>query len=548
MGTEGKSKKNRTVLMIIAIFCIYMLIQMRYIGETWFDPDELDIYGTGFEMFKGKVLYSEIASQHMPWSYVISMIFYALGAHSTVLQRLYFYIMFAAFWTAFIFIYKKHVNKWVLFLQPFAYFAIIQHLDFGTQILSENIAVIGAQMLLLEFLMFLDKREVSLASCIRISLGVILTFGVSFVDIYAVFYMVIGVILLEIAWYRNKVKKAKAIDNKAKTDNKESKETEEKKSKQQPSLAKTYIRLVAVVALPWIALLIYMLATHSVGAFIKDAYTVNREYYPRYMANIGAEPMNMFDVGITRIAEYINEFSFEGFNTLYILKLFIVGCLIFTSYKLVKTKGWIAGITVFMFVSSLGIRGLYSFHTVTFIGAATLVTVYAMVTYLYESKKAFEKKSEGMKFLLVFMSCLFVASFSENLHSIFHFLKMEDMNGYKKECEIVKTITDEDERIWQTNVCNSVSWGSLRVTKGPTISTPWMWDAVGSEKFEAYKADPARVIIFEDNYESWGNKMSDYAPEAYTYIKENYTYIPDSNQVWVLNSYYDEACSKLGIN
>ena len=524
MGTEGKSKKNRTVLMIIAIFCIYMLIQMRYIGETWFDPDELDIYGTGFEMFKGKVLYSEIASQHMPWSYVISMIFYALGAHSTVLQRLYFYIMFAAFWTAFIFIYKKHVNKWVLFLQPFAYFAIIQHLDFGTQILSENIAVIGAQLLLLEFLMFLDKREVSLASCIRISLGVILTFGVSFVDIYAVFYMVIGVILLEIVWYRNNVKKAK-IDNKV----------------------KTYTRLVAVVALPWIALLIYMLATHSVGAFIKDAYTVNREYYPRYMANIGAEPMNMFDVGITRIAEYINQFSFEGFNTLYILKLFIVGCLIFTSYKLVKTKGWIAGITVFMFVSSLGIRGLYSFHTVTFIGAATLVTVYAMVTYLYESKEAFEKKSEGMKFLLVFMSCLFVASFSENLHSIFHFIKMEDMNGYKKECEIVKTITDEDERIWQTNVCNSVSWGSLRVTKGPTISTPWMWDAVGSEKFEAYKEKPARVIIFEDNYESWGNKMSDYAPEAYTYIKENYTYIPDSNQIWVLNDYYDEACSKLGI-
>ena len=42
--------------------------------------------------------------------------------------------------------------------------------------------------------------------------------------------------------------------------------------------------------------------------------------------------------------------------------------------------------------------------------------------------------------------------------------------------------------------------------------------------------------------------MSDYAPEAYTYIKENYTYIPDSNQIWVLNDYYDDACEKLGIN
>ena len=522
-------QKHRTAIMVVTIFAIYLIIQLRYIGDTWFDPDELDIYTVGFEMFKGKTLYADIPSQHMPWSYIISMVFYALGAHTTVLQRLYFYIFFAAFWTAFVFIYKKHVNKWVLFLQPFMFFAIIQNLEFGTQIISEHIGVIGAQMLLLEFLMFIDKKDISLASAIRISLGIIFSFGVSFINIYSIFYLALGVIVLEIVWNRKK------------------KTTEEKNDKKNGALGQ-FIKLVGIVVLPWVALLIYMIASHSLDDFIMGAYTVNRVYYPNYMNGVGSDPVGMFDVGITRIAEYINQFSLEGFNTFYVLKLFIVACLMYMPYKLGKKKGWIVAVTVFMFVTSLGLRGFFSYHTIAFIGAACLVTTYAMITFIYESKEAFAKKSELVRFWLVFISILFIAAFAENLHYVLHFLRMDDMNGYKKECEIVATITDEDERFWQTNTCNSICWGAQRVTEGPTVSSPYMWEAIGINDLEEFKKNPTRVITFTEDYESWGYKMSDYAPEAYQFIIDNYTYIPDSNQVWVRNDYYEEACVKLGIN
>ena len=520
--TENGEKfwqKYRTAIMVVAIFAIYLMIQLRYIGDTWFDPDELDIYGTAFEMVKGKVLYKEICSQHMPVSYFISAFFYILGAHSTVLQRLYFYIAFAALWTAYIFIYKKYVNKWVLFLQPFLFFAIIQNLEWGTQIISEHIAVMGVQMLLLEFLMFLEKRDISLASCIRISIGILLSFGTMFINIYAVFYLAIGVIALEIAWYKVS----------------------------RPYIVK-FAKLVLIVAVPWLIILIYMLATHSVSDFVMGAYTINREYYPKYMVGIGSSPTSMFDVGITRTAEYLTGFTFDGLDAFYIVKLFMVGCMIYMAYRIIKSKGWIAGLTFFMFVSSLGLRGFFGFHSIAYIGAATLVTTYVMVEYMFESKEVYAKKPVISKAFLAVIAALFIAFFSANLHYMLHFLKMEDMNGYKEDVKIVQTITDEEERIWQTNTCNSVSWGSLRVTTGPTVSTPYMWEAIGTEKMESFKNAPTRVVIFEEDYESFGLRMQDYAPEAYTYITDNYSVVPGSDQIWVRNDYYDEACAKLGIN
>ena len=191
---------HKGIICGIAIFLIYVLVQMKYVYEVWFDPDELDIYSVAFEMFKGKVLYRDIPSQHMPWTYIISWIFYILGAHTAFLQRLYFYILFAGFWTSFIFIYKKYVNKWALVIQPFIYLAVIQHIDFATQILSEHLQVIGFQIFLLEFLMFLKKRDVSLGSCIRMMFGVLFTFGTAFLSVYPLFFMFLGVVFMEIKW------------------------------------------------------------------------------------------------------------------------------------------------------------------------------------------------------------------------------------------------------------------------------------------------------------------------------------------------------------
>ncbi|SEQ87324.1 hypothetical protein SAMN02910369_02593 [Lachnospiraceae bacterium NE2001] len=520
--------KYKTIICGIAIFLIYVLVQMKYVYEVWFDPDELDIYTVAYEMFKGKILYRDIASQHMPWTYIISWIFFILGAHSAFLQRVYFYILFAGFWTSFIFIYKKYVNKWALVIHPFIYLAVIQHIDFATQILSEHLQVIGFQIFLLEFLMFLKKRDLSLGSCIRMSIAVLFTFGTAFLSVYPLFFMFLGVVALEIKWGLEEGTPMKDW---------------------WIMIGKKYGRLVGVVAVPWVIMVIAMLCTKSFHDFGFGAYTINVLYYPNYMAGLGGSSFSNFLVPITEVVKYYQDFAFDQVGIVFMIRTILVICGIYLGYRIAKDESKIAGFAVYMFTFLCGVRGFYNFHGTPFVGIMSMVVAIVMTTYMVGDKKSFDAKPVLTKAALAFMSFIIVLNFSTDIQMIPNFLFVAgESNYYQTDTDIVMAITDEDERIWQTNICNSVPWASGRVTTGPTVSCPWMWDAIGSHKIEDFKNDPARVIMFQIGYESWGHKMADYAPEAYYFIINNYKYIPTSTMIWVRSDYYEEACAKLGID
>ena len=519
---------HKGIIFGIAIFLIYVLIQMKYIYEIWFDPDELDIYTCAYEMFKGKILYKDIPSQHMPWTYIISWIFYVLGARTVFLQRLYFYIMFAGFWTSFIYIYKKHVNKWALVLQPFIYLAIIQQLDFATQILSEHLVVIGAQIFLLEFIVFLKERDISLGACIRMSIAVVLTFGTAFLNIYPLFFLGLGVLVLEIKW---------------------GVEAHEKMSDWWKKMGIRYGKLLGIVAIPWLIMTICMLATHSFHDFGFGAYTVNRLYYPKYMSGLGDSIFSTFAIPVTEVHKNLIDINLSEIGVIYVLKMMLIISGIYFAYKIFRTNGLIAGLTVYFYAFAYGHRGYFNFHGTSFLGLAALITALVLVHYGIDTWEKFDKKPVLTKAFVWIMLADIVLAFSVQIMLIPNWIFVKgETNFYQTDSDIVKAITDEDERIWQTNICDSVSWATGRVTTGPTVSVPWMWEAIGSHKIEDYKKSPARVALFYLGYESWGNNMADYAPEAYYFIVNNYKFIPGSTQVWVLNEYYEEACAKLGID
>ena len=81
-GTNGggivawaQSNRGKLIIGAVGLFALFLFIQLKYIYDIWFDPDELDIYSVGFEMAKGKVLYRDIPSQHMPFTYIFSTLF-----------------------------------------------------------------------------------------------------------------------------------------------------------------------------------------------------------------------------------------------------------------------------------------------------------------------------------------------------------------------------------------------------------------------------------------------------------------------------------------
>ena len=519
---------HKSIICGIAIFLIYVLVQMKYVYEVWFDPDELDIYSVAFEMFKGKILYRDIPSQHMPWTYIISWIFFILGAHTAFLQRLYFYILFAGFWTSFIFIYKKYVNKWALVIQPFIYLAVIQHIDFATQLLSEHLQVIGFQIFLLEFLMFLKKRDVSLGSCIRMMFGVLFTFGTAFLSVYPLFFMFLGVVFMEIKW---------ALEDR--TPMKDFWIT----------IGKRYGRLAGIVAIPWVIMVIAMICTKSFHDFGFGAYTINVLYYPNYMAGLGGSSFSNFLVPITEVVKYYQDWGFDQVGIVFLIRTFLIISGIYLAYRIAKDESKIAGFAVYMFTFLCGVRGFYNFHGTPFVGIMSLVMAIVMCQYMFGDKEKFDAKPVLTKAALAVMSFIVVINFSTDIQMIPNWISMDgESNFYQTDTDIMLALTDEDERFWQTNICNSVAWGSGRVTTGPTVSTPWMWDAIGKNDIDEFMNNPARVCVFQLGYESWGHNMADYAPEAYYFIVNNYKYIPTSTMIWVKNDYYEEACAKLGID
>ena len=520
-------KKNNTICLVIGLFLLFLLIQVRYMYVVRFDPDELDIYVNGFEMVNGKILYKDIPSQHMPWTYIISSFFYLIGAHSVPMQRLCFYILFAGFWTSFVFVYKDYVNKWILILQALLYHMILQHLDFATQILSEHLSVIGAQIFLLEFLMFIKKRDISIGSCIRMSIAVVMTFGAAFITIFSLFFIAVGVFALEIKW---------GI------------EEHEKASHWWKKMFIRYGRLVGIVAVPWIGMICYMIATHSLGDFWLGAYTVNREYYPRYMEGLGGGIASTFITSFNQLAKYLMSLSLGGLNLMIIIQLFMIGCGLYFVYKIGRKEGFIVGFTLFLYIFTYGSRGFFNYHGATFVGVIALVTAYVMVNYLYCKPKEFDSKPLFYKASICSLTTALIIMYCMNITMMLSFIKGIETNEYQNDTELVELLTDEDERVWQTNVNNSICWFSKRVSSGPTVSTPWMWDAIGHKGIDEAIKNPPRVAIFQIGYESWGHNMADYAPEAYYFIVNNYKHLPTSDMIWVHKDYYNDACFLLGID
>lgn len=523
--TQGR---GRLITFGVLIFAFYMILQLKYVYDVWFDPDELDIYTVAFEMVKGKVLYRDIASQHMPFTYIYSAIFYILGAKQVYLQRIYYYILFAGFWTGFVFRYRKYVNKWALVLHPLLYLTLMQVQDFSTQILSENLSIIGIEIFALEFIRFLKEKDIDTKGCILMCIGVMFTFGTSFISIFPLFFVGLGVLLTEIKW---------GIE------------------KHQPQkdwwlmMIKRYFKLFGIVAIPWVIFLIYGLATKSLGSFYMDAYLINRLYYPKYNGGIGGGAAGTFLQPITDFANAFFDIKVKNIEPTFALRwiTLLTGVLYFP-YRLAKKNGVISGLTMAIFALSCGLRGYFNYHGKVLVALISMFTMIVLVEYTYHSKDSFSKAGLARKGFLATTVVLIFANYSYNINNLFTIILNSEYNHYQYDTDYVLTLTDEDERIWQTNMCDAIPWASKRVTTGPSVSCPWMWEGVGVNKMDDLRKNPPRVIMFQLGYESWGHKMSEYAPEAYQFILDNYRYMPDSGQIWVLNSYYDEACRKLGLD
>ncbi len=522
MVEKINKRKNdlKNICLFLFLIGLYFALQLKFINDMWFGTDELDIMVLGKAIARGRLLYVDIFSQHMPISYYISALFYKLGAISVTEQRIAFYLFFAIMWASIVFLYQNVIDYRALMIYPIFHCCLIQSYDLGTAILSEHIAGCGAIIIILEFLSFVKTKKINTKSNIFLSFGIVLTFGTIFVSIYALFFVFIGVLCLELKW----------------------KTKEETTKNWLKFILKRYVKLGIVVAIPWLVLLVFFVCTHSLKEFVYGAYTINRTIYPRYNGGTGNNILTMFFVPIDMFSTFITDgLNLANWSYVNVLQwIVMIGCLIFLCLMANKYGKLVAGI-LFMYIYALGIRGIFNFHGTACVEVLAFTSSYVIVG-LCNKKLCSDRQGKSLALGLA-SAILIISGYTNNISKLTTLNFKEEQTEQSK---VITKITDENESVWMAAFDNQDMMLADRIPIGGAVTTPWTWEDFGKKEFKKLKNKSPRVAVLDENHEVWGYNLKDYAPKLIKYIKKNYTQIPGTTTLYVRNDYYNEAMSKIG--
>ena len=545
-------------LLYLLLFLLYFLLEYLLLATQWFSSDELDIMIAGRDLTDGYQLYTDYSSQHMPFSYYISAFFSLLGARSVSAQRICFYVFYSLMWTLMVFFYGKTEKKRAIALYPVLYIFVSCSYDFGTAILSEQIAGIGFSFLFLEFLQFYRTRELRARNYIVISWSVLLTFGTMFISAFGLLVIAIAVLVLEIYW---EIRKKESFP------------------KWLLRMIKRYLLLFFTITIPWLIMVIYYAANNMLGIVFFSTYTYNRDIYSKYNGNFGSDIgaavreafASMFrnlsdDAKILMDPESRLEFARAG---LCILLFILLIC--FLIYAAVKISLFVS-IVSFLFVAALSVRGvlflvrggmfLDSFHN------GTPYMVICLLAALFFGNAVFVrwKNKKALSIILKAFSVASVAGMAAFYPRLANPVSPAHKQGDIAAAEAIEALTEKGEPVWINTFMIDLDMNADRPMIWNIAMTPWGWEAASKDVFPLIKENPPRVIVYNPAHTVWTYKLAEYAQDLIDYVGENYKNLPSHNirdfspesaslvsesygdgpsYIYIRNDYFDEAIKKL---
>lgn len=523
-----RTKRYISYVLIFILFLCLMLLNLNRIAGF---VDENDNFLAGLTIARGGMVYQDFLTQHMPVLYYICGLFAKLGASNSLQFRLYFYVFFAVLWTLFYIRYKKKIGGKTIILGVLLYIACMSA-TLTSCVLSDQIQAYGMVVLLVEFLLFVKSESVNFASCVWISLAVFLSFGSAFVAAFAIFMIVLGVAGIEVSKLPGSGKKIIVWIK---------------------EMILKYWKLVVIVLLPFAVLLLYYAINHNLYEFYFGAYKINRSIYPKYL-NYGSNILTTF----LQPVEYWFQFLSATINNLFISPLdsirglICLGINVIFIKELFKERKFIAVICA-AFCIMCGSRYIsLEFHALPYLA----VTVFMASILIQNSMLISKKKLLGGKSVELLVLCailVFITPLMSNFSSIIKvgetmaYSPTEDKTNY---AYYVSNLTEEEDRILLTTVEPGILVDSQRQVVPMGISTPWTYEAYGkNDMANVLKYDP-KIAIYDPEYEIWGYKLIEYAPEICGYIEENYTQllVGSLSKLYVRNDLYEEAINKFSLD
>lgn len=521
-----KNLLNSKWIVVIGIYVLFFIVLMGNYNRLWGFSDECDNFAGGLVVAKGGMLYRDYVSQHMPVMYYLCAIFHLLGADTIFLYRFFFYLVFAGIWTAVYVRYSPKFGKMVMLICPIFYF-INMYTFYNSAVLSDQLQAVGMVILLLEYLWFLDTKQMNIKSSIWLSFAIFISFGTAFMAALAIGVIAVSVFVQELADRIREKQKIKEIA---------------------VEVGKKYWKMVVIICLPFVVLILYYLLNHNLKNFIYGAYEINRTIYPKYIAGYGS------GIGTTilgTIDGYFSTFknSLTGILTDTLANFRVVLCYVVNVCFIIKTfdKKIAKTITIIVFTLMCGVRGFgCDFHALPYFAVTCFMAAWLLQSFIKGKEKGNLIYQIGIAFSII----IFAIPYGEQFSSILatpSVVSQEPDEVPTNYAYYITRLTDKDEKVLYCTLDFAEIVNSNRVIVPVGVSTPWTHEAYEKEDLQNVKEEKPRIILYNPDYMLWSHSLEEYATDFVDYIEENYVCLDIENMpyLYARADYYKEAKEKL---
>ena len=518
-------KKGESVFadLYIRIMLITALAFILLFSFAWATPfnDESDNFFAGMIIKNGGVIYKDYVSQHTPFTYYLCSIFALFGASSLEQFRLSYYIFESILWGL---IAWRHYNAlgWkrimllsasiIVFSSQVALVSTeIVSSKYQAQVLSDSVEGFLIVILLLEFITYVKDKRLGWCRSIIVSLCFWGCIGAAFVSVYALIWIVIGFVFVEIFFWKKRSFKA-------------------------ADAGMRYYRLIIAIITPLVLAVLYFWINNAFVRAIQQSYLFNREVYAGYVDGLGSSIVQPFiDCIINYFAVYKNgvlRFIQGDISYNIVLQIVILGCSLGTVvYSVIKRKEY-ATIVCFLAMIFAGSRG-YSFHGLAAWYIAIMIIV-LNVDLPFNSGSTLK--------IIIFVVALITLSYGYFVDVVCN-LSREQMPVSSFESKVIElTEGDEDKRIY----FDIVSYDTLYFCykdRWPVNSAifmfPWYMQWFEDEDTESLLDNMPHIAVYNDSLHA---SLYGYLPTNFlSVLNSNYTrYSNDErnfyNSIWVKNN------------
>lgn len=516
--------KDKTGIQSLLMLLLFFILLTAFWKNPYFPSDEEEIFVKGQQIAQGLYLYKDIGCQHMPLMYFLAAFFSFMGIQSITGFRLCFYFTFALVWAIMYFAYSKTFGKKALILYPLIYMGAIANLPVGTCVLGEHLQGQGTTILFFELLLFSENMELKLKNCCMISLGIFISFASVFTSVFAIFFVAVTVLALEIRFCLQMKKRI---------------------SEGFTYLMKKYWKLLLAVAVPFAIMLGYFCMTHTLRTFYSWVYAINREVYPKYTTGYGTNILGGLFGGISSLgasADITDTITLQAIRAIVIVLISVLFLIDIIKEK--KDRILVAGISLTLVGAAT--RGAFNgFHGIP------ACAVMSAMSALYVLK-LIPKLPRTDKQLVINITCvvLFFSGYVSVLGNIFGVtterIAWPWSEAYvQRELEdLIDVIAKDGERIGFTSLSYDVLLNA-HVTPASIVggSCPWLWEWGGEQAMCELGDNPPRVFLFYRNLDTWGYPLENYAGELIEFVETNYVNFEEYEQpaLYVRNDVYADV-------